>query len=403
MNNKEAEFHPQTQAVIAGETDKQTARPVVPDLSLSTSYFTDDEVAFSIEGQGDQIPYLYTRWGNPTVRLLEQKMALLEHAEAGVATASGMAAATTLFLYCLKAGDHILISDICYAAVSEMGNQMLPELGIEVTRVNTSHAEEIEQAIQPNTRLIYTESPCNPIIRLTDLNAVVEIAHRHGAIVATDNTFGSPMATNPIDFGVDYVIHSMSKYICGHGDAIGGIVLGKARDIESIRRRVLIRTGGILSPFNAFLINRGLVTLPLRMKTHEENALQVARFLENHPAIKQVTYPGLESHPQHELAARQMKNYSGMLTFRVGKDARKLAHRMNKHLKVIKYAVSLGHHHSLIYYLPTADMLSTTFRLSSTQEADYRSYAHEGIFRMSAGLEDASDICRDLDLILNQG
>jgi len=229
---------------------------------------------------------------------------------------------------------------------------------------------------------------------------VAEIARSVGARLAVDSTFATPFATRPLELGADYVIHSLTKYLGGHGDAIGGALLGKREELADLRKRVAIRTGGILSPFNAWLIMRGLATFPLRMRAHAVGALEVARFLETHPAVRRVVYPGLSSHPQYELAQRQMISFSGMLTFQVD-DCPAAARVLAERLEIIHYAVSLGHHRSLVFYLPTTDLLATSFRLTLDQEASYRQFAGDGIFRLSVGIEEPADLCRDLEQALS--
>jgi methionine-gamma-lyase len=282
-----------------------------------------------------------------------------------------------------------------------MANELLPRLGVEVVRANLSDLDEVVSLVTPRTRLIYAETPCNPLLRLTDIAAVAEIAHSVGALLAVDSTFATPFASRPLTLGADYVIHSLTKYLGGHGDAIGGALLGRSEELADLRKRVAIRTGGILSPFNAWLIMRGLATFPLRMRAHAEGALDVARFLEAHPAVKRVVYPGLPSHPQFELARRQMSSFSGMLSFQV-EDGPAVARVLAKSLRIIHYAVSLGHHRSLVFYLHTADLLSTSFPLTPAQEASYREFAGDGIFRLSVGIEDPADLCRDLGQALSQ-
>jgi methionine-gamma-lyase len=291
------------------------------------------------------------------------------------------------------------MSDVSYAGASELANDFLPRLGVEVTRIDFSDLNAVQKALRPNTKLVYAETPCNPIIRLTDIRAVAEIAHSSHARLAVDSTFATPIATRPLELGADFVIHSLTKYLGGHGDAIGGVVVGKKADISKIRQGVEIHFGGIISPFNAWLIMRGMATLPIRMKAHAEGALKVAQYLESHSKVTQVIYPGLPSHPQHALALRQMANFSGMLTFQVpDADA---ATQLAKRLKIVHYAVSLGHHRSLVFYLSTADLLRTSFKLTAGQEASYRSYGGDGIFRMSVGLEDPEDIIKDLEQALS--
>jgi methionine-gamma-lyase len=389
-----------TKAVHAGESPDPVTGASAPNLVMSSTFVTHQAAGFSARDLDETSGYLYTRWSNPTVHQLEQKLCALEGAEACLCFGSGMAAASGILLSLLGPGDHVILTDTNYAGVAELGRDTLPRLGVSVTLVDTSQPVNVEQAIRPNTRLIWLETPANPIMRLTDLSAVVDVARRHGDIkVAVDSTFATPIATQPIALGVDYVMHSLTKYIGGHGDAVGGAVLGSQADIAALRLEAGIHFGGILSPFNAWLIMRGAATLPIRMRAHEENALAVARFLERHPKVRYVMYPGLPSHPQHELARRQMKNYSGMLTFQVT-DGATLAQRMAEQLEVIHYAVSLGHHRSLIFWMDTASLMDSSFRLTGEQLASYREYAGDGIFRMSVGLEDADDLCADLDRVL---
>jgi methionine-gamma-lyase len=331
---------------------------------------------------------------------LEEKLAVLEEAELAAAFASGMSAISALLFHTLRAGDHAVVSDVAYAALSEMTNEMIPALNIEMTKVDTSDLAALETALRPNTRLVYIETPCNPLLRLTDIEAVTELTHKAGAKLAVDSTFATPLATKPIRLGADFVIHSLTKYLGGHGDALGGVILGAKADILPLRKKTAIRLGGTISPFNAWLIMRGIATLPLRMRAHEENALKTAAWLEQHPKVRQVVYPGLPSHPQHELAKRQMRNFSGILTFRTD-NGQAAAHVLAERLKIIHYAVSLGHHRSLIFYLHSDDLLQTTFRFAtSAQLESWRRFAGDGIFRLSVGLENAEDIIADLEQAL---
>ncbi|MFA4965917.1 MAG: PLP-dependent aspartate aminotransferase family protein [Thermoleophilia bacterium] len=384
-----------TTAVHAGEAPDPVTRASAPGIIMSTTFVTDPSISFSADEMTADTPFVYTRWGNPTVAQLERRLAALEGAEECVAFASGMAAITALMLRSLSAGDHLVMSDVAYAAASELANDTLPRLGIEVTRVDTSEVRTVREALRPATRLVYLETPANPLLRLTDVAAVAEAAHAAGAQVAVDSTFATPIGLRPIEHGADYVIHSLTKYICGHGDALGGAVLGAHPDLARLRSTA-IHAGGVISPFNAWLIMRGAATLPIRMRAHEENALAVARALEAHPKVTRVVYPGLASHPQHELAASQLHNFSGMLTFQVA-DGPAAARLLADRLEIIHYAVSLGHHRSLVCYLPTADLLRTSFHLTAEQEASYRAYAGDGVFRLSVGLEDPADLIADLE------
>jgi methionine-gamma-lyase len=388
-----------TRAIHAGEAPDPSTGASAPSIVMSTTFVTEAGASFSAEDFGESTPFIYTRWGNPTIAQLERKLASLEGAEACIAFASGMAAITGLLLQSLKPGDHLVLSDVSYAGTAEFAKDYLATRGIEVTRADMSEPRNIEAATRPNTKLVYAETPANPLIRLTDIAAAARIAHAAGARLIVDSTFATPLATRPLELGADYVVHSLTKYLGGHGDAIGGAVLGGAADLGELKKGVGIHLGGIISPFNAWLIMRGLATLPIRMRAHEEGALSVAKFLEGRRGVKRVIYPGLASHPQAELARRQMANFSGMLSFQF-EDGESAARSLSDKLEVVHYAVSLGHHRSLVFYLSTADMLRTSFALSSAQEASYRAYAGEGIFRLSVGLEDAEDIIGDLDRAL---
>ncbi len=388
-----------TQAVHAGEEPDPLTGATAPDIVMSTTFVIEPDVSFSAENITDDTPFVYTRWGNPTIAKLERKMAVLEDAEDALVFASGVAAITAVLLDNLDAGDHLVMSDVTYAAASEFANEKLQRLGIEVTRVDASDPANVEAALRPTTKLVYLESPANPLIRLTDIEAVAKLAHAAGAKVAVDTTFASPVGVQAANLGADYVIESLTKYVCGHGDAIGGSVAGSHADVTALRS-VAIHNGGVISPFNAWLILRGATTLPLRMRAHEENAFAVARWLEADPRIERVIYPGLESHPQHDLALRQFKNFSGMLTFQTVDDGPTVARRLADDLAIVHYAVSLGHQRSLVCYLGTDDLLSSSFHLTESQAAAYRGYAGDGIFRLSVGLEDAVDIIADLDRAL---
>lgn len=392
---------PKTVAVHGGESPDAVTRACSPNLVMASTYIAGPETRFSVAGVTEDSPYIYTRWANPTIDQMERKLALLEGAEACVAFASGMAAISALLFHVLRPGDHLVMSDIAYAAASEITNDLIPELGIEVSKVDMSEPDAVREAIAPNTKLIYAETPANPIMRLTDLRAIAGIAGQAGALLAVDSTFASPIATRPLELGADVVIHSLTKYIGGHGDAMGGALVGGREFLSKLRQKTAARVGGIISPFNAWLIMRGMATLPIRMEAHQRTALEVARFLESHPRVERVVYPGLASHPQHDLAQRQMENFSGMMAFRVA-DGPATARALAAHLNLIHYAVSLGHHRSLVFYIPTADMLESTFRLTEAQERAYRDYAGDGVFRLSVGIEDPADLCADLDHALAQ-
>jgi methionine-gamma-lyase len=402
MNTKLLHLGEQTKAVHAGEDPDPITKASAPNLVMSTTFITTANTGFSVEELDENDSWVYTRWGNPTIRQLEEKLAALEEAETAVALASGMSAIVTVLFHVLKAGDHAIISDVAYAALSEITNDMIPALHIEITKVNTSDPIAVQAALKSNTKLIYIETPCNPLLRLTDIAAIAEIAHHAKAKLAVDSTFATPLATKPLQLGADFVIHSLTKYLGGHGDALGGVILGNKIDLIPLRKKTSIRLGGTLSPFNAWLIMRGLATFPIRMRVHQENAMKVATFLEQHPKVNRVIYPGLSSHPQYELAKRQMKNFSGIVTFQV-ENGKEVAQKLTEKLQIIHYAVSLGHHRSLIFYLHSEDLLQTSFKLSTPEQLNsWNTFAGKGVFRLSVGLEDANDLIADLEQALKE-
>jgi len=390
-----------TLAVHAGEGVDPTTRASSPNLVMSATFAPSEVTGFSALNRAGYEGYVYARLSNPTVKQLEDKLAALEGAESCQCFASGMAASHALLAGRLSQGDHLVISDTNYVGTAELVRDSLPRWGIEVTLIDTSDPEAVAGAIRPETKMLWIETPANPIMRLSDIKALSALAHEKGVRdVVVDSTFASPVATRPVELGADFVVHSLTKYIGGHGDAMGGAVLGRKADLDALNLEATVHYGGVLSPFNAWLILRGAATLPIRMRAHEESALKVAEFLERHPKIARVHYPGLPSHPQHELARRQMRNFSGMLTFEPKGDGTEIARRMVDRLSVVHYAVSLGHHRSLVYWISTDALMKSTFRLPKDAEARYRSYAGSGVFRMSVGIEDAADICADLDGVL---
>lgn len=394
---------PSTLAIHAGEGPDAATGASAPNIVMSSTFVTDGPEGFSASEITDDSPYIYTRWSNPTVRQLERKVAALEGAEDAVAFASGMGAASAILMTYLSSGDHLILSEVCYAGIAELARDTLPRMGVSVSFVDTSDMAATAAAMRERTRLILIDTPCNPIMRLTDIAGTAAIARDGGALLAVDSTFASPIATRPLEMGADLVMHSATKYLGGHGDAMGGIVCGSGERIARLRGEALIHHGGALSPFNAWLIARGCATLPIRMRAHQETALAVARGLEAHPKVERVVYPGLPSHPQHNLAGRQMANFSGMMSIRVKGGAaqgQSTARRMGADLGIIHYAVSLGHHRSLICWLPTDDLLASSFPLTGAAADTYRDWAGEGIFRFSVGLEDASDLLADLDRVL---
>ena len=388
-----------TRAVHSGESPDPTTGASAPNIVMSSTFVIDEPVSFSAQDKPEDAPYVYSRWDNPTVTVLQDKLAALEEAEACQCFASGMAATSALLLSTLSQGDRLVMSDSNYPGTAELARKMLTRLGVEVVLADLSDQEVAARSITPGVKLVWAETPANPTLRLTDIRAVAELAHSVGAEFAVDSTFASPVATRPLKLGADYVVHSLTKYCCGHGDAMGGAVLGRRDALKSVETDGQIYMGGVISPFNAWLINRGLATLPMRMQAHQTNATHVAKFLEGHPKVKKVLYPGLSSHPQFDLAVRQMDNYSGMVSVQID-DGPGLAERMMSDLKIFHYAVSLGHHRSLIYWLGTDDLMQSSYALEGRALDAYRAFAGDGVFRISVGLEDPEDLCDDLAQIL---
>jgi cystathionine beta-lyase/cystathionine gamma-synthase len=345
--------------------------------------------------------HLYSRWTNPTLRSLEDRLAALEGGEAGLVFASGMAAISSILLTLLSKGDHLIASDVCYMGSLELFGSHLPRWGIQTSLVNTSNLKEVRAAIQPNTKIIFLETPANPVLRIADIAAIAEIAHSAGALLVVDSTFATPALQRPLELGADYVVHSLTKYLSGHGDALGGVLLGKKKGLHQIRQAGLIHLGGALSPFNAWLIMRGLMTLPLRMEQHCKNALEIARFLESHSAISRVIYPGLESHPHYELAKRQMVGgFGGMVSFQL-KGGIGAAVSFAEKIHLFVYATSLGHLRSMIYFFPTDTFLNPPFPMTRAQRAGILEWmGKDGVVRLNIGLEDANDLIADLDQAL---
>ena len=400
--NKKPDLSPDTLAIHAGEEPDPETGALTPPIHLSAAFRLPGfgpKLFDALTLESDHPPYAYVRWGHPTARVLEEKVATLEGAEAGLALASGMAAISAVLFTFLNSGDHLVASEVCYAGAVELFGVHLPRLGVQVSLVDTSDLDQVRGALQPNTRMIYVETPANPILRLADIRALAEIAHTAGALLVVDSTWAGPCLQRPLELRADYVTHSATKYLNGHGDALGGVVVGPAEGIHRIRKAALVHQGGAMSPFNAWLIARGMATLPLRMARHSASALTVARFLEGHPAVSRVVYPGLPSHPQHDLAHRQMSAFGGMLTLQL-KGGLGAAITLADKIRLFTYATSLGHARSLLFYYPTDLYIDAAPYLSDAQKSSIREWMGEGIVRVSVGLEDPQDLMNDLDQAL---
>jgi methionine-gamma-lyase len=335
----------------------------------------------------------YTRYGSPNEKQVDALLAELEGGEAALAVGSGMAAITIALMGHVRAGDHVVAQRTHYTSALSLLTDTLPRYGVEVTLVDQVDTEAFAGAMRPNTRVLYTESPTNPTLDLTDLHATAEIAHAGGAVAITDNTFASAYNQHPLALGYDLVLHSATKYLNGHADVTAGVIVGGRDRIDALWDFVRIY-GPVLHPFEAWLLRRGLQTYPLRMAAHNQSGIEVARFLAQHPAVAQVYYPGLETHPQHELARTQMPGgYSGMLSFEVkgGYDA---AYRVIGRTKICTLAVSLGGMESLITH--PASMIHTH---QSPQQRETAGIS-PSLVRLSVGVEDVVDIIADLDQAL---
>lgn len=399
-----------TLSVHGGESICPTTKASVPPLVLSTTFAVEEPLSFSANELDADSPWCYTRWANPTVRSLEEKISLMENApnkQNTVTFGSGMAASAATMFSFLKSGDHVVAADVNYPGVAELFRHSLPKFGVEVTTIDPSDLSNVQAAIRPDTKMVWIETPCNPILRLTDIQGCADIAHSVGAELVVDSTFATPCITKPLDLGADFVIHSLSKYLNGHGDAIGGCVVGKVNSrIQELRAEGAIHHGGVLPPFNAYLIARGMATLPLRMAQHSSTATILTEWLSKQDIVDKVFYPHSPDHPQYELGMKQMKMGGGMVSF-VVKDgvagAEKMAKKMMKELDIIHYAVSLGHQRSLIYLLSTKDLAErdgSSYALSGEALNNYKKFTGEGgVFRFSVGLEEPEDLIKDLQKV----
>lgn len=392
-----------TLAVHAGVRPHPVTGAIAPDISMAANYASRfGDIGFSAEGtQLDKVTYAYAREGHPNGRQLEEKLSALEGGEDAVVFASGIAAISGLMLHLLDPGDHVVFSEISYAGAAELARGLLKRKGIVADFADMSDLADVKaKVIKGKTRLLYAETPCNPVLKLADIAGLAAIAKAAGAKLAIDSTFASPVITRPLALGADYVLHSLTKYIGGHGDALGGAVIGSTPEMKALRDEIGTHLGAAISPFNAWLILRGIETLPIRMAAYSQSALAVAEFLSSHPLVTKVRYPHLPSHPQFDLARRQMALGSGMIAFTV-KDQERFGRGLEAALRIFKYAASLGHSHSLILHCDTRDLQRTTFQLDEAALERYRDFAGDGFFRLSIGLEDADDLCQDLKRALD--
>ena len=374
-----------TRAIHAGETNE---RDLTPPIRMSTTYLFEDAAEAAEAFEREHVP-IYTRWGNPTTRVMERKVAALEGGTDALATASGMAAVSTALLTALEAGDHLVATTGLYSGTYGFVLRDLPRYGVETTLADGTDPATFATALRPNTRAIYLESPGNPTLALNDVAVIVEIAREQELLTLLDNTFATPYNQRPLEMGVDVVVHSATKFLGGHGDAIGGVIVGSEAFINEAKQ-VLRTFGGCISPFNAWLIARGLQTFPLRMARHNENALHVARWLVEQPSVTWVRYPWEDSHPQHALAQSQMPGGGGgvvVFELRGGVEA---GARLLDRVELCARTVSLGDTHTLITH-----PASTTHH-SVPRAARLEAGITDGLVRLAVGLEDIADIIADL-------
>ena len=339
---------------------------------------------------GEQAGHVYSRISNPTLDLLEQRMAALECAEAALATASGIGAITAALWTLLSPGDEVIVDKTLYGCTFSFLHHGLAKFGVKITHIDLTDLENLDTAISDKTKVVYFETPANPNMRIVDIKAASDIAHKFGALVIVDNTYATPYLTQPVCLGADIVVHSATKYLGGHGDLIAGMIVGSAEMMERIRLFGLKdMTGAVMSPFTAMLIMRGLKTLELRMERHCQSALVTAQNLERSPFISDIWYPGLKSFPQYDLAKQQMRGFGGMIAFEL-KGGFEAGKAFINHLKMIQCAVSLGDAESLIQH--PASMTHSTY----TPEERATHGISEGLIRLSVGLESVEDILADL-------
>ena len=377
----------ETIAIHAGE------RPDRAFGAISTPIYQTSTFAF--EDVGKTRGYDYSRTANPTRRVLEDTIAQLEGGKAGFAFATGMAAETTV-MHLLKSGDHVIAGDDIYGGTYRLFQNVMRDFGLEFTFLRMDSSGRIENAIKPNTKMLWLETPSNPLLNITDIEMAVDIAKKHDLLTAIDNTFATPCFLRPIEYGVDLIVHSTTKYLNGHCDVVGGAVVTTTDELTQKVQFLLNAMGTCASPFDCWLVLRGIETLPVRMKRHEENAIAVANYLKGHPSVRRVLYPGLESHPGHEIAKRQMKGFGGIVSFEL-KGTIEAVNNFLKRIKVFALAESLGGAASL------AEHPATMTHASMPKEHREKVGITDELIRLSVGLENIDDLIEDLSQALELG
>ncbi len=373
--------------------DPVTGSHVSPLYQTSTFVLPNFDDAVYLNQNIDK-GFVYSRFANPTVDELEKKIAYLEHAEAALGLSSGLGAISTAIMSVIKGGDHVIFGDVIYGCTFALFTKILPLFNVEYTIVDTTKPEALAAAIKPNTTLVYVETPSNPTLKVSDIAAIAEIVRQHKDItMIVDSTFASPYLQNPLDLGADLVVHSATKYLCGHGTVTAGVIAGDKKRIDRCRMPYLQCFGAVLDPFAAWQIMQGMKTLAVRMERHCENALKVAQYLESHPKVDKVYYPGLPSHPSHATAKKQMRGFGGMMSVDVkgGMDA---VRTVMNNVKVFSLATSLGNVDSLIQHSPSMS------HFDMTAEERHAVSIFDGQVRLSVGIEDAEDLIADLEQAL---
>ncbi|MFL6282966.1 MAG: trans-sulfuration enzyme family protein [Pyrinomonadaceae bacterium] len=376
----------QTRAIHAGKGENRT-HAVTPPIWQTTTFSADSSEHFAEIATAVRPSEFYTRYGNPTHKEVEATLVALEGGEAALLTSSGMGAIFTALMSVIKAGDHVVAQTNHYAGAMTLLDEMSARFGVEVTLVDQTRAEGFAEAMRPTTRVVYAESPTNPLMQITDLRALSELARARGVTTIVDNTFSTPVNQRPLELGIDAVIHSATKYLGGHSDVTAGVVVSSREFVERAWHFSLL-AGSILSPFDGWLLLRGLRTLGLRVERHNSNASALARFLESHPKVARVYYPGLESHPQHTLARSQMTGFTGMLSAELRGDF-SAAERFIASLRLATNAASLGGHETLIVH-PAA-----MWGGYMTAEQLRAKGLSDSLVRISVGLEDERDLLAD--------
>jgi methionine-gamma-lyase len=390
MTSKKSGFT--TKLIHEGSIDDQYGSATVPIYQTSTfSFKSADEGADRFSGAADG--YIYTRIGNPTIDALERQVAILENGYRGIAVSSGMAAVTTIYLALMSKGDHIVSTDAVYGPARGVMEKQFCRFGFESTYINTTNIETVKKAIRPNTKILYIETPANPTMDISDLEACAKVAHEHGILLVVDNTFCSPYLQNPLDLGADVVFHSMTKFLNGHADIVAGIIVAKEKAIYDQLRSMMINLGCNMDPHQAYMVIRGMKTLSIRIDRAQESAHKVAAYLENHPKVAWIKYPGLKSHPQFEIGRKQMRGDGTMISLGLhgGYEAAK---KLLDNLHIILLAVSLGGVESLIQH--PASMTHSKVSAEDKQKAGIT----DDLIRFAIGIEDAEDIISDLDQAL---